>query len=100
MFTTPTAWTLSPAETAWNALISADGEGQTTPATAVGDAMSDALRDSGVPFLDGFAVFQAESRSPDHAPLFGTQDEHLSIHGRAVIARALAAYFEKLHPWK
>jgi lysophospholipase L1-like esterase len=66
----------------------------------VGDLMNGAVRAAGVPLLDGWAVFETELRSPNHAALFGTQDEHFSAHGRAVIADAVAAFLAKLHPWQ
>ncbi len=96
---TPISEDLSPAEDAWNALVSSQSAGQVTPAAEVGDLMNAAIRASGVPYLDLWPVFQAESRSPEHAALFGTQDDHLSAHGRRVVAEALTAFLRKLKPW-
>jgi len=96
--TTPLPENISPAESLWNRLQSVDG--QTTASFQIGDSMNRAVKQSGVAFLDGWSVFEAESRSPQHSALFGTQDIHFSPHGRAVLANALAAYLEQTKPWR
>jgi hypothetical protein len=100
VYTTPLPDDLSPTEGAWNVLVSGQGQFSVSPTAQIGDLMNGAVRAAGVPLLDGWAVFETELRSPDHAPLFGTQDEHFSAHGRAVIANALASFLAKLHPWQ
>jgi hypothetical protein len=98
--TTPVPADLSPAEGAWNALVSGVSAGQVTPPSEVGDLMNAAVRAAGVPYLDGWAILQAESRTPNHSALFGTQDAHFSVHGRAVIAQALIDFLRTLKPWQ
>jgi hypothetical protein len=67
----------------------------------VGDVMNAALKTTGIPYLDGWAVFRGEALSPNHAALFGTQDsEHFSMHGRAVMGQALVAFLKALKPWQ
>ena len=96
--TTPLPENLSPVESLWNRLLAADG--QTSASFQIGAAMNRAVQQSGVAFLDGWSIFEAESRSPKHAALFGTQDIHFSPHGRAVLADALATYLERTRPWQ
>ncbi len=97
----PIAEDLSPAEGAWNSLLKGTAPNQPTPPTEVGDAMNAAIKAAGIPYLDGWAVFRAETLSPDHAALFGTQDsEHFSVHGRAVMAQALLTFLKTLKPWQ
>jgi hypothetical protein len=62
--------------------------------------MNAAVRAAGVPYLDGWAILQAESRTPNRSALFGTQDAHFSVHGRAVIAQALIDFLRTLKPWQ
>lgn len=95
--TSPVPDDISPAELLWRRLLSADG--QTDPSSSIGDAMNAAVRASGVQYLDGWSVFEAESRSAQHAALFGTEDEHFSPHGRTVYAEALANYLSRIKPW-
>ncbi len=91
--TTPLPENLSPTESLWNRLLAHDG--QTSASYQIGAAMNRAVEQSGVAFLDGWSVFDAESRSAQHSALFGTQDIHFSPHGRAVLANALATYLEQ-----
>ncbi len=101
VISSPLAEDLSPAEGAWNALLKGVGPSQPTPPSEVGDAMNAAIKATGIPYLDGWAVFREETLSPDHAALFGTQDsEHFSMHGRAVMGEALVAFLKTLKPWQ
>jgi lysophospholipase L1-like esterase len=96
--TTPLPDNVSPVESLWNRLLAPDG--QQAASYQIGEAMNRAVQQSGVRFVNGFSVFEAESRSPQHAALFGTQDIHFSPHGRAVLADAIAAYLERTKPWQ
>lgn len=55
---------------------------------------------AGVPFVDMWAPLLADLRSPAHEPIFGTDDEHLAVHGRALFGRSIASALLKLHPWR
>jgi hypothetical protein len=98
VYTTPLAENVWPAEEAWNRLAAVQTFAE--PSISIGDLMNNAVRASGVPYLDGWAVFEQEIRSPNHVALFGTQDSHFSPHGRAVIGNALADYLERQKPWR
>jgi len=95
--TAPLPENLSPVESLWRRLLSEDG--QLEPSSQIGVAMNDAVRSSGVPYVDGWAVFGSESRSADHVALFGSEDEHFSPHGREIIANAVADYLRTTKPW-
>ena len=95
--TSPVPDNVSPAEWMWRQLLSAGG--QTDPTSSIGDALNAAVRASGVSYLDGWSVFETESRSAQHTALFGTEDEHFSPHGRTVFANALADYLSRIKPW-
>lgn len=98
VMTSPLPDNVSPVESLWNQLVSVAGQ---QPASfQIGQAMNQAVRASGVRTFDGFALFNAESRSPQHEALFGTQDIHFSRHGRAVLANGLASYLERAKPWQ
>lgn len=97
VYTTPFGENVSPLETAWPQLFSS--EGQTTPDARLGAELNAAVRASGVDMLDLWSVFGAEVRSPNHEPLFGTTDVHLSYHGRAIVAREIAKWFKQRQPW-
>lgn len=97
--TSPIPENVSPSEELWFNLYASGGV-QKEPSAEIGDAMNAAVRASGVPFVDGFAVFDDEERSPHHVALFGTEDEHFSPHGREVLANALATFLVTTHPWQ
>jgi hypothetical protein len=96
--TNPLPDNVSPVESLWNQLIAAGG--QQSSSYEIGVAMNEAVRRSGVRFVDGWSAFEAESRSHEHAALFGTQDVHFSPHGRAVLANAITDYLENTKPWQ
>ncbi len=51
------------------------------------------------PSLDLWPAFFDELRSPEHRPLFSTDDAHLTVHGRELIGNAIATKLLLLHPW-
>ncbi len=97
VYTTPVAENVSPTEGSWGRLESEPAFAE--PSVAIGDLMNNAVRASGVTYLDGWSVLETEFRSPGHVSLFGTQDLHFSPHGRAVIANALADFLMSRKPW-
>jgi sugar lactone lactonase YvrE len=99
VYTVPRPIDLSPAENAWNTVLSPASTEHVAPSDRIGDLVNAAIKAAGVSCFDGWSLFQDEERSPEHAALFGTQDEHWSAHGRAVLGEALAAYLERLAPW-
>jgi hypothetical protein len=50
------------------------------------------LRNSGVAFVDLWSDFQAWQKAPDHKPLFGTDDKHLSVAGRVLLGKLMAQH--------
>jgi len=97
VYTTPLAQNISPVESAWPQLISS--EGQAPPNTRLGVQLNDAVTHSGVDMLNLWKVFEADVKSPQHEPLFGTDDVHFSYHGRVLVARELIKWFNQRRPW-
>jgi len=96
--TTPFPEDVSPAEGIWNRVTGASGF--TQPVTQICDLMNGAVRAAHVQSIDGCSLFERELHSPDHAALFGTQDEdHFSPHGRSVVGTAVAEYILRTKPW-
>jgi len=54
------------------------------------DHMLHALRGTHVPMIDMWPEFEAWQRAPNHQPLYGTDDKHLTVAGREMMGRALA----------
>jgi streptogramin lyase len=57
------------------------------------------LASAGAPYADLWPAFIEELRSPQHRPIFSTDDAHLTAHGRALVGRAVGAELVRLHPW-
>jgi len=89
---------IAPSENIWNELT--EPNGGTAPHVEVAERLNEAAKRSGAPMLDVTSLFERELRSPQHAPLFGTEDTHFSAHGRAVMGDAVANYLLMLHPWR
>ncbi|MBV9277931.1 MAG: hypothetical protein JOZ97_06820 [Candidatus Eremiobacteraeota bacterium] len=68
--------------------------------SGISQQLHDAVRSSGVPYLDLYPPFFASERSPMRQPLFGTQDQHFSLNGRMLTAQALAQLLKLAQPWK
>jgi len=49
-----------------------------------------ALKGTNVPLIDLWPEFDAWQRAPNHQPLYGTDDKHLTVAGREMMGRALA----------
>lgn len=94
----PLGENISPSENLWNVLTAPNG-GTSAPHLKLVEEMNAAVKAAGVPMLDVAKIFENESKSPLHAPLFGTQDVHFSRHGRAVMADAISRYLLTLRPW-
>ncbi len=58
--------------------------------TTFHDRFVGALRSSGLPLVDGWSVFRAETAAPSHRPLYGSRELHLGPHGDAVLGAAIA----------
>lgn len=57
------------------------------------------LESANAPSLDLWPAFFDELRSPEHRPLFSSNDAHLTLHGRELIGSAIATKLLRLHPW-
>lgn len=96
--TTPFPEDVSPAEGIWNRVTGVNGF--TQPVTQVCDLMNESVRAAHVQYIDGCSLFEQELHAPNHAALFGTQDEdHFSPHGRSVVGTAVAEYILRTKPW-
>ncbi len=63
------------------------------------DAWRTVLATSGAPAVDLWPAFFDDIRSPDHRPIFSTDDAHLSRRGRELVGDAIAAELLRLRPW-
>jgi SGNH hydrolase-like domain, acetyltransferase AlgX len=87
---------LEPAEQTWRKVV----EDALAPLPADDEARwLEAFRDAQVSSVDLFPVFRNDLRSAGHRPLYGSDEAHLTPHGRAVAAHAIAAGLERLRPW-
>jgi hypothetical protein len=50
-------------------------------------------------WLNGWAVFERDIRSPDHRPLYLSLDGHLTPYGNQVLGDAIAVRLEADRPW-
>jgi DNA-binding beta-propeller fold protein YncE len=57
------------------------------------------LVDAKLNWLDGWAIFERDMRSPGHRPLFLSVDGHFTAYGNQILGNAIAARLEADHPW-
>jgi guanyl-specific ribonuclease Sa len=93
---TPLPIELGPTEQMWRKF----SENAFAPALLDDEARwLDVFRTAEVNGVDLFPVFRADLSSPEHRALFGSDEAHLTPHGRAVAAHAISAALARLHPW-
>ncbi len=92
----PDADEISPAESAWTAVL----VGKVQPNLAVLRMLQDAIRRSGVPWIDLTDDFSASLRSSRSEPLFETGDPHFAQRARDLTANAVVNEIERMKPWK
>lgn len=93
---TPLPIELDPTEQTWRKIR----ESALAPALLDDEARwLDVFRTAGVHAVDLFPAFDAELTSSNHRSLFGSDEAHLTAHGRALSAHAISAELVRLHPW-
>ncbi|PZR59040.1 MAG: hypothetical protein DLM50_02055 [Candidatus Meridianibacter frigidus] len=91
----PFAWELASNENVMYGVL----QGNLVPQGAIEKPVREAVRASGLRFVDMWSIFRTEMNVPGHQPLFGTYDPHFSVHGRATVAQAVARELLRWAPW-
>jgi hypothetical protein len=92
----PLAWEITSNETLMYGVL----QGNLVPQDAIEKPLDDAVRASGLRYLDLWGILRDEMRAPQHQPVFGSYDPHFSVYGRAAVARAVADEFLRWAPWR